>query len=373
MKKFLIKTFGKIKTHTFFKYIIVNLTVICFGIFVNPAKAQALTSTITVQLKNVRLDDFFLEIEKKTDYVFFYKTDVDISQKVSVSAENEALTTILNRTFIPLNLKYRVKGNQITVAADEKAGKTGRKETQSPQQQDGRTVTGAIFDENGETIAGATVTIKGSTRGVITGSNGKFTIEVNPTDVLEINFIGYQPRSILVGEQRNFDIRLEPKANELDEVTIVAFGKQKKSSVVASIESVRMSDLKIPSSNLTSAFAGRIPGIISYQTTGEPGADNAQFFVRGVTTFGYKKDPLILIDGFEATANDLARIQPDDIESFSVLKDASATSLYGARGANGIILVNTKAGMEGDVKISARLDVNMSTPTRMIDLVDGVS
>ena len=133
-----------------------------------------------------------------------------------------------------------------------------------------------------------------------------------------------------------------------------------------------MGDLKIPSSNLTHAFAGKIPGVISYQITGEPGADNAQFFVRGVTTFGYKSNPLILIDGFEATTDDLARIQPDDVERFSVLKDASATVLYGARGANGIILVSTKGGTEGKVKISARIDVNISKPTQLLELLDGV-
>jgi TonB-linked SusC/RagA family outer membrane protein len=133
-----------------------------------------------------------------------------------------------------------------------------------------------------------------------------------------------------------------------------------------------MSDLKVPASNLTSAFAGKIPGIISYQTSGEPGADNAQFFVRGVTTFGYKADPLILIDGFEASTDDLARIQPDDVESFSILKDASATALYGARGANGIILVSTKAGHEGKPKVSARVDTHIATPTQMAEFIDGV-
>jgi TonB-linked SusC/RagA family outer membrane protein len=133
-----------------------------------------------------------------------------------------------------------------------------------------------------------------------------------------------------------------------------------------------MADLKVPSANLTSSFAGRIPGIISYQTSGEPGADNARFFVRGVTTFGYKAEPLILIDGFEATNNDLARLQPDDVQSFSILKDALATVLYGARGANGIIVVSTKPGAEGPVKVNARVDTHVAVPTAMLDLLDGV-
>ncbi|GHT54600.1 SusC/RagA family TonB-linked outer membrane protein [Bacteroidia bacterium] len=236
-----------------------------------------------------------------------------------------------------------------------------------------KTVTGFVYDEDGVGVPGSTITIKGSSRGVVTDVDGSFKIDVSPTDVLEVSFLGYDVYTVAVGDKASFVIPLKPKANELDEVTVVAFGKQKKSSVIASIETIKASDLRVPSSNLTTAFAGKIPGVISYQTTGEPGNDNAKFFVRGVTTFGYKTDPLILIDGFEATTDDLARIQPDDIESFSVLKDASATVLYGARGANGIILVSTKAGREGPAKINARVDVNVTTPTKLPELMDGVA
>ncbi|MDR2086618.1 MAG: TonB-dependent receptor [Dysgonamonadaceae bacterium] len=236
------------------------------------------------------------------------------------------------------------------------------------------TVTGVVKDDTGEPLPGVTVSLRGTTRGVITDLDGSFSIgNLTPASVLDISFIGFETFTLTVGNQRKVDVTLQSKTDELDEVTIVAFGKQKKSSVVSSIETVKISDLKIPASNLTNALAGRIPGVISYQTSGEPGADNAQFFVRGVTTFGYKSDPLILIDGFEATSNDLARIQPDDIESFSVLKDASATVLYGARGANGIIMVNTKGGREGTAKINARVDVHVAAPTRMNELLDGVS
>jgi TonB-linked SusC/RagA family outer membrane protein len=233
-------------------------------------------------------------------------------------------------------------------------------------------ITGTVTDEKGEGLPGATVQIKGTPRGVSTDVDGTFAISAKPTDVLEIGFVGYETQTIAVEERRVINVHLRPKANELDEVTIVAFGKQKKSSVVASIETVKVSDLKVPASNMTSAFAGKIPGMISYQTSGEPGADNAQFFVRGVTTFGYASSPLILVDGFESTTDDLARMQPDDIESFSILKDASASVLYGSRGANGIILVTTKSGKEGKARINARLDVNVSTPTKMLEMIDGI-
>ena len=168
---------------------------------------------------------------------------------------------------------------------------------------------------------------------------------------------------------------LQYQADILDEVEVVAFARQKKESVLASISTVEPAELKVPSSNLTTAFAGRVAGLISYQTTGEPGQDNASFFIRGITTFGAeaKKDPLILIDGIELGTEDLARLNTDDIASFSVMKDATATSLYGARGANGVILVTTKEGREGKVKFNARIENSFSSPTKKVDIADPVT
>ena len=235
-----------------------------------------------------------------------------------------------------------------------------------------KTISGTIFDENGETVSGATVTIKNATGGAFTDAFGKFFINAKPTDVLEIKFLGYEIYEFTVGEQQTFEIRLQPSTNELDEVTIVAFGTQKKASVVSSITTVKPAELRVSAHNLTSSFAGRIPGMISYQTSGEPGEDLAQFFVRGVTTFGYSKSPLILIDGFESSSYELARLQVDDIESFSILKDASASALYGARGANGVLLIATKTGKPGRISINARIDTHIATPTKMIEMVDGI-
>ncbi|MPM50450.1 TonB-dependent receptor SusC [bioreactor metagenome] len=203
------------------------------------------------------------------------------------------------------------------------------------------TVSGVVRDETGATLPGAAVVVRGAQRGVTTDIDGLFSIDVKTTDVLEVSFMGYEPVILEIGSNRKFDITLEPQSIKIDEVTVVAFGRQKKESVVSSISTVKVDELRVPASNLTTALAGKIAGIISYQTSGEPGADNAQFFIRGVTTFGYKTSPLILIDGFESTTDDLARLQPDDIESFSVMKDASATVMYGARSANGIISVAT--------------------------------
>ncbi|MDR2472287.1 MAG: TonB-dependent receptor [Tannerella sp.] len=238
-----------------------------------------------------------------------------------------------------------------------------------------RRVAGKVVDNFTSPLPGVMVLVRGTTSGTTTDENGDFSITVpNDTCHLRFSYIGFQPQEIKVGKQQVISVTMLEQTQELGEVVVAAFGIQKKESVVASITTVETKDLRIASSNLTASFAGKIPGLISFQTTGEPGRDNAQFFVRGVTTFGYKSDPLILIDGFEASTDDLSRLQPDDIEAFSILKDASATVLYGARGANGIISVTTKSGQLGEkIKISTRFDVNVSSPTSMLELLDGVS
>ncbi len=169
------------------------------------------------------------------------------------------------------------------------------------------------------------------------------------------------------------NVTLEVDTKDLGEVVVVAFGKQKKQDVVGAVTSINPSELKVPSSNLTTALAGRLSGVIAYQRSGEPGMDNADFFIRGVTTFGYKKDPLILIDGIESTSTDLARLQTDNIENFSILKDATATALYGSRAANGVVLIKTKEGKEGKSKIFVREENSLSMPTRNVELADPIT
>ncbi|MDY6383959.1 MAG: TonB-dependent receptor [Bacteroidales bacterium] len=234
---------------------------------------------------------------------------------------------------------------------------------------------GFVFEEEtGEPIAGATVSIQGSTRGVMTDLDGSFELSgVKATDVLRFELIGKEAQSITVGTNTKFVVKLKNAPNELDGVTVVAFGKQKKESVIGSISTVDVATLKVPSSNLTTALAGNVAGVIAYQRSGEPGQDNADFFVRGITTFGANTSPLILIDNIELTSTDLARLQPDDIESFSIMKDATATALYGARGANGVIYVTTKRGQEGPAKIFARVETSLSMPTDVVELADPVT
>ncbi len=238
-----------------------------------------------------------------------------------------------------------------------------------------KTVKGVIFEEEtGQPLPGATVSIEGTTRGVITDLDGSFEISgVKPEDKLKIEFFGKETEVVPVGDRKNFMVKLHDLANELEGTTIVAFGKQKKESVIGSISTIDVATLKVPSSNLTTALAGNVAGVIAYQRSGEPGQDNADFFVRGITTFGANTSPLILIDNIELTTTDLARLQPDDIESFSIMKDATATALYGARGANGVIYVTTKRGQEGPAKIFARVETSMSQPTSTVQLADPVT
>lgn len=234
-------------------------------------------------------------------------------------------------------------------------------------------VAGVITGEDNEPLAGATVKIKNSQGGVIADLDGKFTLKAKIGEILEVSFLGMEKQDIKVDNKNFYVIKLRPVVNEFDEVTVVAFAKQKKESVISAISTINPQELKVPSSNLTTALAGRMSGLIAFQTSGEPGKDNAQFFVRGATTFGYKKDPLILIDNIELTTDDLARLNVDDIAQFSIMKDATATALYGARGANGVILVTTKQGTTGRPKVSVRVEQSISTPRKMVKLADPIT
>jgi TonB-linked SusC/RagA family outer membrane protein len=240
-------------------------------------------------------------------------------------------------------------------------------------QQSNRTVTGTVSDNFGDPLPGVTIIIKGTTQGTSTDLNGEFTIVVeNETTVLQFNYIGYEMVEVTPGARRVITVVMHEDTEMLDEVVVTAFsGAQTRESIVSSVTSVSPRQLRVPSSNLTTAFAGQIAGVIAFQRSGEPGLDNADFFIRGVTTFGTgMANPLILIDNVELTSQDLARLNPDDIASFSVLKDAAATALYGSRGANGVILVTTREGREGPVRVSARIENSWSSPTRRVQIAD---
>lgn len=324
-------------------------------------------TSLDLNLNNVELEEVFNSIRKQSEFEFFYNNDqVNTSIKVSVKLKKADINDVLKQV-LPAGYEYKINDRYVLI--NKKDALAATRELQQARNK----VTGTVVDELGDPLAGVSVVVDGSTRGVTTDIDGSFSIEVLPTDKLVISYIGMQQEIVEVGDKRVFKIEMKEKVDELAEVTVVAFGKQKKESVIGSITTVNPGELKIPSSNLTTALAGQMAGMIAYQRSGEPGADNADFFVRGITTFGTNTNPLILIDGIELTSDDLSRLRPDDIASFSILKDATATALYGARGANGVILVTTKQGAEGPAKMSFRFENSISAPTKSVDVADPIT
>ncbi|WP_246581300.1 SusC/RagA family TonB-linked outer membrane protein [Echinicola shivajiensis] len=324
---------------------------------------------LSVNEKNSSLEKVFQSIESQTDFNFFYDEKViDIKKKVSVQREETALLEILTE----LSTKGKIKFLQVNEVINVNNNFNSNVPEVSVVD---RSVKGKVIPKNDPLgLPGVTVRLKGTDLVKITDIDGNFEINVpDEGGVLIFSFVGYKTIEVPVGAQSQINVVMEEDTQGLDEVVVVGFGTQKKESVVGAMTSVNPSELKIPSSNLTTSLAGRVAGLVSYQTSGEPGADNAQFFVRGVASFNNQNGPLILIDGVELTVDDLARLQPDDIESFAVLKDPTTTAIYGARGANGIILVTTKTGVEGPAVVNLRMETSFSQPTGLVDLADPVT
>lgn len=224
-------------------------------------------------------------------------------------------------------------------------------------------------------INGVSVVIKGTKQGTSTDKSGEFHMDISGNQaLLEFSFVGYKSKELVVQKGKPATVYLATIVDTFGAVVVTAYGrKERREAVVGSVTSIQPGELKIPASNLTNALAGKIAGVIGFQRGGQPGLDNSSFFIRGVTTLGYSASPLILVDNIELSANDLARLQVDDIASFSILKDASAAALYGARGANGVILVTTKEGKAGKARIEVRAETAISSNTKSLKLADPVT
>ncbi|MDE6703557.1 MAG: SusC/RagA family TonB-linked outer membrane protein, partial [Muribaculaceae bacterium] len=227
-------------------------------------------------------------------------------------------------------------------------------------------VSGTILDELGEGIPGAFIKLSGSSKGVVTDIDGAYTIDVPNGSKLEVTFLGYQPGEIVAGKPETYSIALHPQSEMLDEVVKVAFGSQKKESVIGAISGINADELKVPVGNLSSAIAGKIAGAVVMQRNAEPGA-GADFWIRGISSFGANNRPLILVDGIERSMD---LVDPEDIQSFSILKDATATALYGVRGANGIVLITTKRGAESKPKVSAKVEYGFTNPVKIPNMAN---
>lgn len=244
----------------------------------------------------------------------------------------------------------------------------------SPQGE--RTLQGSVLDAvTGEPVIGAAVQVQGRTGGEITNIDGRFTIRVLDNSVLVVTSMGYQTLTQNIGTQASIVIRITPDTQALEEVVVTAFGSsQRKESVTGAIQVVNPSDLKVPTANLSNSFAGRLSGVISYQRSGEPGSNGSNFYIRGISTLSGITSPLIVMDGVEISAADLNAVDPEIIASFSILKDATATAMYGTRGANGVMIIKTKSGsdLERPV-IGVRVESYVNTPTKIPQFVDGPS
>lgn len=226
-------------------------------------------------------------------------------------------------------------------------------------------VKGYVKDTENELLIGVTILEKGSTsNGVVSDVNGQYSIMVRPSSVLVFSYIGYETQEIKVGTQdRELNVVLKPSSESLEEVSVVGYGTQRKVSVIGSITNIDAKELRGGVTSITNALAGRVAGLIGVQRSGEPGSDVSEFWIRGISTFGAKQGALILIDGIERSS--INEVAPEDIESFSILKDATATAVYGARGANGVVIINTKRGKEGKVNISANVKTMIETLPRL--------
>ena len=331
---------------------------------------QVIQKKVTISMKNATLETILAEINRQTglDYGFQSNGSVDKNRRFTLEVTDITVEEALNTLLKDSPYDYVLEKNRIVIVIREK----------KPVQL--IAVTGRVVDEKGNPIPGATVLIQGTTQGVATDADGRYTINTRPEDALRISFIGYKTEVVPLKGKTKLNVRLNPTAENIEEVTVVAFGEQKKESVVSAITTVDARTLKSSSSDLTSQFAGKIAGIVGWQTGGIPGAlteeeMNTKFYIRGITSFQSKAniDPLILIDGVESSKLDLSRMTPEDIETFSVMKDASATAIYGARGANGVILITTKKGQEGSVYTSVRYEAVLSMPTREIEVVDPIN
>ena len=332
----------------------------------SPVYGQA--KTFTVSLKNVTLKEVISYVEKNSQYVFFFKPEViNQSTQISVSLKNATVKQLLDKVSEQANIVYEMKERQIVLKE--------KKVSEQSVSQKKRLLQGLVKDEQGNPIIGASIQLKNTGTGVITDLDGLFQIQVtDKNSVIVISYIGYVTQEISVGDRSSITVQLKEDTKSLEEVVVTAFGAtQKKETMVGSIQQVRPAELKVPSSSLSTSFAGRMAGVIAIQRSGQPGADGADFWIRGKSTFGDATGVLIVLDGVEISSSDLNALDPEVIESFSILKDATATAMYGTRGANGVMIVTTKSGQDLlKPIINFRLETSMSQLTSVPEMVGGV-
>ncbi len=305
---------------------------------------NAISQKITLQGDNLSLKDYLNTIEKQTDYLFIYDAGVNVNKKISVNMVGKSIREVLDNLSTQLGLNYSQKGSYIVLSSYKV------KETSIPVvAQQKKTITGVVTDDLGEPIIGANVIEKGTTNGIITDINGKFTLDIAPGAVIQFSYIGYNTQEVKVGNQSTLAIQLVEDTQALSEVVVVGYGIQRKVTTTGAVTKLEGDEInKMTVVNATKALQGLSPGITVVDRGGAPGSDDPEIYLRGVGTTGNAK-PLVLVDGIEMS---LSQIPSSEIENISVLKDAASASIYGSRAAHGVILVTTKRGKEGKVKLS---------------------
>ncbi|WP_277089353.1 SusC/RagA family TonB-linked outer membrane protein [Alistipes sp.] len=328
--------------------------------------------TVTKAFRSVPLKTVLEEVERQTGYsILFENEDVDVSRPVTATFKDATLQTVLD-TVLDKSLRYTVKGGGKLVTISR------RSPVSAPTAPNGEmTVAGTVISSaDNQPIVGANIYVEGTNVGTTTDAGGNYKLTVPASaKTVTVSFLGYDTKKISVRDIHLFKlITLADASNKLEDVVVVGFGVQKKESLVGAVQSVKPSDLQTSSSNLSTSFSGKIAGVIAVQKSGEPGVDGANFWIRGISTFGSGQSPLLILDGVEIINQMLNNIPPETIESFSVLKDATATALYGSRGANGVMIITTKNGRDSEkMTINLRAEFGASAPTRVPKVADGIT
>jgi TonB-linked SusC/RagA family outer membrane protein len=343
--------------------------------------APDLHSIVNISGENMSVSQVLRSIRKQTGLSFFYSNQLlNDKEKVSLHFRKARLDEVLDYLFKGRNIGYELRGNRVLLNEKPTPAKVAAESPTTQKTKDTVDVKGQVMDSEGKPLLGASVMIKGQiARGVMTDEFGIFSIKASAGDILLVSMVGMQPEEIAVPAKGTIKVTLKIRTDKMYETVVVGYGRQKKISVTGSVASVDMNDMRMPVRNLTNALAGKVAGIISVQSSGEPGYDNSTFTIRGIGTFAGSVSPLIIVDGVQREdvnstyAGAYNNIDPEDIASISLLKDASATAVYGAKAANGVLIITTKRGVAGKPRISGKVESGVSGLTKMPKMLDAVN
>lgn len=319
------------------------------------ASEQQYSKDFSFEFHDATIKDIFNYIEKNSEYVFLYSSDKELLNKTNIRVKKENINQILKKLLQRTSLIYEIDGKQIIIKEQKK--KTSLQPVKTSQM-----INGLVTDGDGNPIIGATIKIKDSALGVITDIDGKYSIKVESGNTLVFSYIGYNTEERIVKDASSINVRMIESSTNLEDVVVIGYGQQKKESVVSSLNTIGAAELNVRQRNLRNGLAGQIAGVIAVQRSGEPGNDAAAFYIRGQSSYAGGTDPLVLVDGVPRSMDD---IDVDEIESFTVLKDAAATAVYGAEGANGVVLITSKRGKVQKTQVNFSAQYSIVKPTRM--------